>query len=286
MRTELKSSTLVAGLAGLLALVMMWVYISSRESQLLQLSEMKDVVVARRDIVANSVIDETMVEHVQVPSRYLQPSAATALNQAIGRVTVVPVLSGGQIVTTQLDDPGLNALAYEVPRGRRAVTVSVSDVTGVGGLVRPGNFVDVFGTFDYGKPVGMENGVIRYSDERTETRLMLQNVPVIAVGRDHRRAAGEVPPAAATPETAEQRQLREIRNERGLDHVTMLVEPKQAQELILAQEIGTLSLVLRSNLDAGAIADFGTLDPLQLLNAPVPVKRRAPAWREMRGGMF
>jgi pilus assembly protein CpaB len=286
MRTQLKSSTLVATLAGVLAVILMYIYISSRESELLQLSELKDVVLTRRDIPANTVIDETMVERVQLPSRYMQPSGATMLDQVVGRVTTVPVLTGSQLVTTQLDDPGLTALAYEVPRGRRAVTVAVSDVTGVGGLVRPGNFVDVFGTFEFGRPMGIENGVVRYADERTETRLMLQNVLVVAVGRDHRRAVDDTRDTTK-PETAEQRQLRELRQERGLDHVTMLVETKQAQQMILAQEIGTLSLVLRSNLDAGAVTDIGTLDPLQLLNAQVPVKKRtAPAWREMRGGIF
>lgn len=286
MLAQSRSSTLIASLAGLLAVAMVWVYLSSREAELLQLSEMKDVIIARVDVPANTVLDETMIERIQVPSRYLQPDAAVQLDQAVGRVNVVPVLRGSQVVLAQLDDPGLTALAYDVPRGRRAVTVAITEVTGVGGLVRPGNFVDVFGTFEFGRPVGVEGGVVRYSDERTETRLMLQDVLVLAVGREHRRER-QAPRATAAPQTIEQRELEQLRETRGTATVTMLVEPKQAQELILSQEIGVLTLALRSNLDVGNLSDFGAMDPLQLLQMQIPVKRRAgPAWREMRGGGF
>ncbi len=286
MLAQSRSSTLIASLAGLLAVGMVWVYLSSREAELLQLSEMKDVIVARVDVPANTVLDETMLERIQVPSRYLQPNAAVQLDQAVGRVNLVPVLRGSQVVLAQLDDPGLTALAYEVPRGRRAITLAITDVTGVGGLVRPGNFVDIFGTFEFGRPIGMEGGVVRYSDERTETRLMLQDVLVLAVGREHRRER-QAPRATAAPQTIEQRELEQLRETRGSATVTMLVEPKQAQELILSQEIGMLTLALRSNLDVGNLSDFGAMDPLQLLQMQIPVKRRsAPAWREMRGGGF
>ncbi len=286
MFAQSKSSTLIASLAGLLAVGMVWVYLSSREAELLQLSEMKDVIVARVDVPANTVLDETMIERIQVPSRYLQPNAAVQLDQAVGRVNLVPVLRGSQVVLAQLDDPGLTALAYEVPRGRRAITLAITDVTGVGGLVRPGNFVDIFGTFEFGRPIGMEGGVVRYSDERTETRLMLQDVLVLAVGREHRRER-QAPRATAAPQTIEQRELEQLRETRGSATVTMLVEPKQAQELILSQEIGMLTLALRSNLDVGNLSDFGAMDPLQLLQMQIPVKRRsAPVWREMRGGGF
>jgi pilus assembly protein CpaB len=191
-------------------------------------------------------------------------------------------------VLSQLDDPGLTALAYQVPRGRRAVTVSITDVTGVGGLVRPGNFVDVFGTFEYGRPVGVEQGVVKYTDERTETRLMLQDVLVLAVGREHRRER-PAPRATAGPQTTEQRELEQLREQRSANStVTMLVEPKQAQELILAQQLGELTFVLRSNLDVGNLANFPTLDPFGLLQMQIPVKKRStgPAWREMRGTGF
>ena len=67
-------------------------------------------------------------------------------------------------------------------------------------------------------------------------------------------------------------------------NITVLVSPQQVQELVLAQHVGTLTLALRSNLDAGQVVDLGRLDPLGLLKVPIPVKPRStPSWREIRG---
>ena len=73
--------------------------------------------------------------------------------------------------------------------------------------------------------------------------------------------------------------------DRDIRHVTVLVSLRQAQELVLAQEIGLLTLALRSNLDAGRVENLPNMDPLTLLGVQTPVKRRGmPAYRELRGG--
>src|SRR5687767_5416346 len=137
---------------GLIAVLLMSVYMTSRENQLLELAAPKDVLVAAADILANSVIEERMIQRIQVPAKYQEPKALTDARDAVGRVAAISVPRGAQIIGTYLEDAGRTALAYEVPRGRRAVTIAVSDVTGVGGLVRPANFVDILGTFEFGRP--------------------------------------------------------------------------------------------------------------------------------------
>ena len=280
-----RAALILSVVMGVLAVVMMSVYINSRESSLLQLSAMKDVIVATQDILVNSVVDERMVQRIQVPAKYVQPQAITDLKDLVGRVVAVPVPKGGQILGTYLENAGETALAYEVPRGRRAITIAVSDISGVGGLVRPGNFVDIMGTFEYGRPMSMTNGRMQYADERTETRMLMQNMQIVAVGKEHR---GEQPAQTGQALTLAQQtalnaaaaraKQQEVRN------VTLLAGPEQAQQLVLAQEIGTLTLTLRSNLDNGQVIDLGSLDPLGLLKVQVPLKSRpAPVWREIRG---
>jgi pilus assembly protein CpaB len=273
---------------GLLAVLMMAVYMTGRENRLLELSAPKDVLVANVDILANTVIDERMVQRIQVPAKYQQPKALTDLREAVGRVVAVPVPRGAQLLGTYLEDAGRTALAYEVPRGRRAVTIAVSDVTGVGGMVRPSNFVDIIGTFEYGKPTGTSGGRTTYSEEKTETRTMMQNVLVIAVGQDYRGERAEAirtDPARSLGEQAQaQAQAGPAARAREVRNVTLLVAPQQVQELVLAQQIGTLTLALRSNLDAGQVVDLSVLDPLSLLHVPIPLKSRpSPVWREIRG---
>jgi pilus assembly protein CpaB len=237
------------------------------------------------------VLDERLMQRIQVPAKYLQPKALSDVAAARGRVLSVPVPSGAQILGTYLTDLGETALSYEVPRGRRAITIAVSDVTGVGGLVRPGNFVDVLGTFEYGRPTGYQNGRVTYADERTETMTMMQNVQVVAVEREHAR---ERPTARTQAEALtlgqqeaaieEEAAAREAERTRSISNVTVIVAPQQVQELVLAQQVGTLTLSLRSNLDAGQVVDLGRLDPLGLLKVQVPVKPRpTPSWREIRG---
>jgi pilus assembly protein CpaB len=270
---------------GVLAVIMMLVYQNRERSSLLRLAEMKDVLVATQDILQNTVIDERLVQQIQVPALYLQPRAIADTREVVGRIVTVPVPRGAQLLGTFLEDVGSEALAYEVPRSQRAVTIAVDDITGVAGLLRPGNFVDIIGTFDYGKPAGYQQGRLVYTEEKTETLTLMQNVQVVAVERQHQRE--QPAPQQATPgltvapqaaNQAAQARTQAIRN------ITVLVSPAQVQELVLAQNLGSLTLALRSNLDAGEVTNLGRLDALGLLKVPVPPKPRAqPVWREFRG---
>jgi pilus assembly protein CpaB len=265
--------------------VLMSIYLRGSESQLLQLSEMKDVLVARVDILPNSVVDERLVQLVQVPAKYVQPQALSDLRSLVGHVLTVAVPKGAQILGTYVQG-GERSVSYDVPRGRRALTLEATEVTAVGGLLEAGNFVDILGTFEFGRPTGLKGGQMEYSDERTETRVLMQNVPVVAVNRTVRRQQGPPRPpeqslAAAEGSPPEAQTPAEPQN---LAHVTVLVDPKDAQRLVLAQQIGNLTLMLRSSLDSGELKDMPLLDPLGLLGVPIPVKPKAgPSFREMRG---
>jgi hypothetical protein len=68
--------------------------------------------------------------------------------------------------------------------------------------------------------------------------------------------------------------------------MTLLLTPAQVQEVVLAQHVGTLTISLRSNLDAGQVVDLPRLDPMTMLKVPIPVPiktRPQPTWREIRG---
>ncbi len=280
-----KGRLVAAVVAGIAAVVLTWLYISIREASLLSQSEPQMVAVSTVDIPGNSVIEAGMFELKSVPSAFTQPRAMTKPEDVQGRVATVPIAAGSQILATMLGDESEGALAYEVPSGQRAVTIAAADVMGVGGLVRPGNRVDIIGTFDYGRPVGIsQNGTINYADERTETRLMMQDVRILAVDKEHRRR-GAVPRPVPTAEEAAAAEAAPP--EPDIRNVTVLVSLRQAQELILAQEIGVLTLALRSNLDGGRVENLVNMDPMMLLGVQTPVKRRPqPVWRELRGGGF
>ena len=167
----------------------------------------------------------------------------------------------------------------------RAVTIAVSDVTGVAGLVKAGNFVDLVGIFEYqrahgqrGRPDHLQPGAHRGPHARAERAGRGRGRGIRgAPGAPRARArTGGTEPEAAVP--APERV--------AVESMTLLLAPQQVQEVVLAQQVGTLTVDLRSNLDAGQVVDLPRLDPLTMLKVQtsVPVKTRAqPSWREIRG---
>lgn len=273
-----RAKLLLSLLLGLLAVFLVFVYVRGLERQLYEEVDMQNVIVTRENIAAGTAIEERAIARIAVPRKYRQPQTFPALEEVAGRVAVVPIPEGTQISGGMLADAGAEALSFEVPRGRRAVAITISDETGVGGLVRPGNFVDIVGTFEFGRPVGYEQGRIRYADERTEVRTMMQNVFVVAVNRELRRERIQEETSGAPP-PAQPRSLRTV---------TVLVEPQRVQELILAQEVGDLTLSLRSGLDDTQV-ELPFLDPMKLLDVQVPVKPRPRAvqqFRDVGRGLF
>lgn len=276
-----RAKLLLSLVLGLLAVFLVYVYVRGLERQLYEEVDMQNVVVTRAAIAAGTAIDQGAIQRIAVPRKYRQPQTFPTIEEVAGRVAVVPIAAGTQVSGGMLADAGAEALSFEVPRGRRAVAITVTDDTGVGGLIRPGNFVDIIGTFEFGRPVGIQNGRVTYADEKTEVRTMLQNVFVVAVNKELRRERVQSETAASGGTAPPSR-------ERTLRTVTLLVEPKVVQELILAQNVGDLTLSLRSSLDDTAV-QLPFLDPMGLLNVPIPVKPKArpmQTFRDVGRGLF
>jgi pilus assembly protein CpaB len=264
--------------AGLFAVFAIWLYLDARENELLQMSALQDVVVTTKDVLANTALDERMIQVTQVPRKFVQPGAVGTVAEVVGRVAAVPMPQGAQVTGTSLIEGGAESLAVNVPKGMRAIAIAVGDVTGVGGQLRPGNFVDVGGTFEYGVPSGTAGGQITYAQERTETVTIAQNVQVVSIGGEPVATGGSS--SASEEETKARPGPPALAS---LTSVTLLVTPAQVQELVLAQQIGALTFSLRSSLDSAPV-DLIRLDENAFLRVPMPLKPRSqPVWREMRG---
>ncbi|MHC4221961.1 MAG: Flp pilus assembly protein CpaB, partial [Planctomycetota bacterium] len=109
---------------------------------------------------------------------------------------------------------GRATLSAVLKSNRRAVTVRVNDVTGVSGFLLPGDRVDIL--------ISRSTGGRRGGTRRTS--LLLQDIRVLGVG-----------------------QLASERSDKPVVVRTLTVEatPIESQKLVLAQQIGQLSMVLR-----------------------------------------
>lgn len=145
------------------------------------------------------------------------------------------------IIGSKLSNPAdPNFLAGQLPKGMRVMTLQTNETEGVAGFVFPGDFVDVMLTHNitkYVTPPGEED-LQQQSDTVTET--VLTNVKILAVDQ---RASG-------TNATDPNGNLLIPRS------VSVMVSPTDAQRLRLAQQKGTLTLMLRS------LADRESADPL------------------------
>jgi len=132
-----------------------------------------------------------------------------------GRRVVLTSLDRDEpVLKSKITAPGQSgSLSSMLEEGKRAVTVRVDDVRGVAGFIRPNDRVDVVLI----RTEGSSNGK-SYSD------LILQGVKVLAVDQ-------------VTGERAEQPTVAKV--------VTLEVSSEEAQKVVLATNIGKLSLVLR-----------------------------------------
>ncbi len=245
-------------------------YVHHREQGLLFDGELMVTLVANRDIPANYKLDETMFDLVEVPRKWRQPQAVADVDEVLGQISSNPILDGEQVLATKLVKPDEAGLAFYVPPRMRGVSIAVDEFNAVGGHVKPGTYVDIVGTFDFGDG--------DKADVRTVT--LFQNVYVLAVGDD----IGQ--PQAVTTVDGEE----EVYEPGGLGEgrtVTLAVYPDEAQKLVMAQDLGALTLTLRSLWEKEKALDLEHATIHNTLGIPQRVRTRTRArWEVIRTGGF
>jgi pilus assembly protein CpaB len=149
-------------------------------------------------------------------------------DKLIGYVVRAPITAGQPISTSALvspDDRGF--LAAVLSPGMRAITVPVSKLTGVAGFVFPGDRVDLFLTQNVDSADGAQLKV-------SET--IVRNLRVLATDQK----------AAPTKDDKGQTVVSEY------SLVTLEATPRLAEQITVAQAMGTISLSLRPLADNAA----------------------------------
>jgi pilus assembly protein CpaB len=161
---------------------------------------------------------------MKVPVEYIHSLAIREKNEAIGKITNTSIAQGEQILQKKLVELGeVNyGLSYAVPVGKRAVTVAVDDVSGVAGLIKPGDKVDVAAVINLPK-VGEQREV-------PNALVVLQDLQILAVG------------ATMEDKTSKKEPL-------DYKNITLAVTVEESRPLILASQKGTIRLMLRSPID-------------------------------------
>jgi pilus assembly protein CpaB len=228
--------------------------------------------VATQDIPKNFKLDETMVQVKDVPREWRQPGALTSQEDILGQISANPIQAGEQVLLTKLVSLEDAGLAYKIPKKKRAIAIAVYDVNAVGGHVKPGNYVDLLGSFDFGSG--------DKADLRTVT--IFQNIHVLAVGDD----LGQTVPQNGDPKS---NIGGDAMNRAALNNGTIVVSlsPLDCQKIVLAQEMGTLTLTLRSLWEDQRYVELEKTSIHTAIGIPKKVRyQRKASYRTIREGAY
>lgn len=218
-----RQSLIALGIAlvlGLLAVYLANAFLTQTE-QRAQVSQAGTAKIAVAAVPLDYGVDVTpeKIRFVDFPLASIPPGSFRNLNELLPagkrRVALRPMQVNEPILASKITGEGQTAsIASLLPDGKRAAAVRINDVSGVAGFIQPNDAVDVLVT----RQAGTANNDTQLTD------VLLQNVRVIAIDQDAKGADGK-PVIAKT--------------------ATLEVDPLDAQKLALAQQVGTLSLVLR-----------------------------------------
>jgi len=144
--------------------------------------------------------------------------------------------------TPVADDKGVVSMAafsVKTPPGKRALTIMIDSLSAVGGLINPGDFVDVIAQLKIPTDPkfiveGAEGGKNQEKKKVLPTTTVLfQNVQILAVDTNFNPLGEQAPNYSAL------QKARTI-------NVTLAVSPEEATLLTFAQTNGKLQLMLRS----------------------------------------
>ena len=227
---------IVAGLGVFLVVMLTRNYLGNAQSrqpaQVAERVEASRVLVAARRLPVGTILKSEDVKWQAWPAEGLNEAYYTSKSDSkkkaatptdiSGKVVRSPMTIGEPVTRTALVSQGERGfLAAILTPGMRAVSVKVSPTSGIGGFVFPGDRVDVIltHTIDVSK-----------SEQYTISETVFQNVRVLGV--DQR-----------TTTTADQVKVAKT--------ATLEVTPKMAEKVAMLENIGALSLSLRSLAQEG-----------------------------------
>ncbi|TXD38954.1 Flp pilus assembly protein CpaB [Lujinxingia vulgaris] len=259
IRMAKKKLLIAAVIVGAFAAFLLYLYTAQIQEEKDELmANPREVIVAARDIAAGTMLTREHVNTKTVPGQFLpaNPLLSQDLEIYLDMPVSESIREGSMILTSDFAVAEVaRTLSGRIPAGERAMTIPVDAISGVSGLLRPGDRVDILGTF----PVGTEDNLIPEAAGNDSigyvTMNLLQNVTLLAVGQE----VSDIPSGDA-------------RGNRGqYSTVTLSLTPSEAELLVISQTRGKLMLLLRHRDDIEAVTVTKTtlrevLEELEVIN--------------------
>jgi pilus assembly protein CpaB len=194
-----------------------------------------EILVAKADIGMGHVVSPNDVQWQIWPTAAASPlfirrsDRPDAIQQLSGAIARSPLVAGEPMRESKLiKADGSGFMAAILPSGMRAISTEISPETGAGGFILPNDRVDVI-LSRRDREAEKQAGVDVHTSET-----ILTNVRVLAIDQAVEEKNGQ---RVVVGKTA-----------------TLELMPRQAEALALSRQLGTLTLALRSIVDANAPA--------------------------------
>lgn len=236
-----KKIMILAVILGILTALSLFFYINKVE-QTYKNVPMAKVIVAKAAIPAKSELAADKFVLKSMPRDFVNEGMATSLEQIKGAISKVEIGAGEVVLLNKIvkkSDAG-SGLAYAVPEGKRAMSIPITEVTGVADLINPGDRVDVLATVEV---PNSEITVDQQEKTKTITSVILQDVTVLSVSQK----------TDITTVEEEAQKEKEKSTKSSTKTLTLAVTVAEAQDLTLANERGSLRVLLRSPIDVGKV---------------------------------
>jgi pilus assembly protein CpaB len=192
-----------------------------------------EILVARVDIGMGHVLAAEEIQWQVWPTAAASPNfirksdRPNAIEQITGSIARTPVVTGEPIREAKLiKASGSGFMAAILPSGMRAISTEISPETGAGGFILPNDHVDVI-LSRRDKDAEKQSGVDVHTAET-----ILTNIRVLAIDQTVEEKNGQ---RVVVGKTA-----------------TLELSPTQSEQLAVSRQLGSLTLALRSLIDADA----------------------------------
>lgn len=242
---------IMGGLATILVNTLLTQEVAERAEE--SVIQTRKVLVAASDLKTGMRLDKLTVKQVDLPAENLPEGAFSNVDTLLGEKPpiVIRKMNKNEIILPYKLSPqgARGGLPPKIPEDRRAITIEVSEISGVAGFILPGTFVDVLLT----SKIGQRN-------EQLATRTLMQNIRVLGV---------------------DQLSSEDKDEPKVVNAVTMEVTPREGKKLALAQEVGQLTLLLRNEIDASLLVkDLVTISTL--MESTVQPKKKVKVFKRVR----
>jgi len=242
---------IVVGLGGMyLANTFIQKRIANYEAKIKGEMKTTQVVVPKMDLPQGAIVSSDNMAIRDVPALYVHRDVVTPdkFSVAEGQRLSFQLDSGKPLLWAHLEGGSAPTFSGKLPNGKRAMTISVDDINSISGMLQPRDKVDIILT------------MTRQGGNRQKlTFPLMQDVLVLATGTKVNHDKGLDPktgqPVSTTYRTA-----------------TLLVNQDEAKKIILAQDSGKLTLILRHPDDNKPLPS-DRITVAHLLNEGGPTKR-------------